>query len=208
MPPRSKSSHQWLKEHFSDPYVKQSWVDGYRSRAAYKLLEIQKKDRILKQGMRVVDLGAAPGSWAQVAANCIGKHGILIGLDLLPIEPMPNATFLQGDFKDEAIYQQLTELLNQQKVDVILSDMAPNMSGNKEVDQPQAMYLIDLAVDFARQNLKPGGSLLMKVFSGEGFDQLVKQLRSEYTKVIIRKPDASRDRSREHYLLAVGYAQK
>ncbi|MDF2939840.1 MAG: rRNA methyltransferase [Gammaproteobacteria bacterium] len=205
MPPRSKSSHQWLKEHFSDPYVKQSWADGYRSRAAYKLLEIQKKDRILKPGMKVVDLGAAPGSWAQVAKEYIGKKGLLIGLDLLPIEPMPNATFLQGDFKDEAIYQQLTDLLQQEKVDVILSDMAPNMSGNREVDQPQAMYLIDLAVDFAKQNLKPDGSLLMKVFSGEGFDQLVKDLRKQYSKVVIRKPDASRDRSRELYLLAMGY---
>jgi 23S rRNA (uridine2552-2'-O)-methyltransferase len=205
MPPRSKSSHQWLKEHFSDPYVKQSWADGYRSRAAYKLLEIQKKDRILKPGMKVVDLGAAPGSWAQVAKEYIGKKGLLIGLDLLPIEPMPNATFLQGDFKDEAIYQQLTDLLQQEKVDVILSDMAPNMSGNREVDQPQAMYLIDLAVDFAKQNLKPDGCLLMKVFSGEGFDQLVKDLRKQYSKVVIRKPDASRDRSRELYLLAMGY---
>jgi 23S rRNA (uridine2552-2'-O)-methyltransferase len=205
MPPRSKSSHQWLKEHFEDPYVKQSWADGYRSRAAYKLLEIQKKDRILKPGMKVVDLGAAPGSWAQIAANCIGKNGLLIGLDLLPIDPMPNATFLQGDFKDEVIYQQLTDLLKQEKVDVILSDMAPNMSGNREVDQAQAMYLIELAVDFAKQNLKPGGSLLMKVFSGAGFDQLVKDLRSQYTKVVIRKPDASRSRSRELYLLAMGY---
>jgi len=205
MPPRTKSSQAWLKEHFKDPYVKKSWADGYRSRAAYKLLEIQKKDRILKPGMKVVDLGAAPGSWAQVAANLIGKHGVLVGLDLLPIEPMANATFLQGDFRDEAIYQQLTDLLRQEKVDVVLSDMAPNMSGNKDVDQYQAMYLIDLAVEFTKQNLKPGGSLLMKVFSGVGFDDLVRQMRTEYGKVVIRKPDASRDRSREVYVLGVGF---
>ena len=205
MPPRTKSSQSWLKEHFKDPYVKKSWADGYRSRAAYKLLEIQKKDRILKQGMKVVDLGAAPGSWAQIAANLIGKNGVLVGLDILPIEPMPNATFIQGDFKDEAVYQQLTELLKAEKVDVVLSDMAPNMSGNKDVDQYQAMYLIELAVDFSRQNLKVGGSLLMKVFSGVGFDDLIKQMRQEYEKVVIRKPDASRDRSREIYVLGLGF---
>ncbi|MDO8954056.1 MAG: 23S rRNA (uridine(2552)-2'-O)-methyltransferase RlmE [Gammaproteobacteria bacterium] len=205
MPPRTKSSQSWLKEHFKDPYVKKSWADGYRSRAAYKLLEIQKKDRILKQGMKVVDLGAAPGSWAQIAANLIGKNGVLVGLDILPIEPMANATFIQGDFKDEAVYQQLTDLLKAEKVDVVLSDMAPNMSGNKDVDQYQAMYLIELAVDFSRQNLKVGGSLLMKVFSGVGFDDLIKQMRQEYEKVVIRKPDASRDRSREIYVLGLGF---
>jgi 23S rRNA (uridine2552-2'-O)-methyltransferase len=205
MPPRSKSSHEWLKEHFKDPYVKKSWADGYRSRAAYKLLEIQKKDRILKPGMKVVDLGAAPGSWAQVAANLIGKNGVLVGLDLLAIEPLKNATFIQGDFREEAIHQQLMGLLNHEKVDVVLSDMAPNMSGNANVDQYQAMYLIEMAADFAKLNLKPGGSLLMKVFSGTGFDDLVKNMRKEYDKVVIRKPDASRDRSREIYVLGLGF---
>lgn len=201
---RSKTSKKWLEEHFKDPYVQKSWKDGYRSRAAYKLLEVQEKYKIIKNGHVVVDLGAAPGGWCQLVADWVGDNGKVIGMDILPIDPLAGVELLEGDFTEESTEQALLEALDGRSVDVVLSDMAPNMSGTKSVDQPRMMYLIELAVVFADKTLKPGGSLLMKVFHGEGFDQLVKDLRTQYSKVIVRKPDASRPRSPEYYVLATG----
>lgn len=201
---RSKTSKKWLKEHFEDPYVQQSWKDGYRSRAAYKLIEIQEKYKIIKPNSVVVDLGAAPGGWCQLIAKWVGKTGDVIGMDILPIDPLPGVTLIEGDFMEESTEKALLEVLQGRQVDVVLSDMAPNLSGTKSVDQPRAMYLIELAISFADDNLKPGGTLLMKVFHGAGFDQMVKDLRVKYDKVIARKPEASRARSPEYYILATG----
>jgi 23S rRNA (uridine2552-2'-O)-methyltransferase len=205
MPPRSKSSQKWLKEHFDDPFVKQSRQDGYRSRAAYKLLEIDKKDHLLKRGMCVIDLGAAPGSFAQIAVERVGEAGKVIAMDLLPMTPINNVDFIQGDFRDEAIQEKIREHLGGRKVDVIISDMAPNMSGSRHVDIPRAMGLVEEVVYFASEVLTPGGSLLMKLFQGSGFDALLKQVRSGFEKAMIRKPEASRARSSECFLLAKGY---
>lgn len=199
---RSKSSGRWLQEHFDDEYVKRSQLDGYRSRAAYKLIEIDEKDRLLKPGMRVADLGAAPGGWTQIAAQMVGQHGIVVAMDILEMEPIPGAEFLQGDFREDVVLEQLLELVGGEPLDLVLSDMAPNMSGMSAVDIPKAMFLVDLAHDFARQTLKPGGDLLMKVFQGDGFEQLLQTLRGDFSQVLTRKPKASRDRSRELYLLA------
>lgn len=202
---KSKSSKRWLQEHFSDPYVKRAQQQGYRSRAVFKLLEIQDKDHIIKPGMRVVDLGAAPGGWSQVAAKIVGEKGQVIALDLLPIEPIAGVDIVQGDFSEPEILDKLMFLIGEHSVDLVISDIAPNMSGNKAVDQPRAIYLAELALDFAKQVLSPGGTLLMKVFQGEGFDALLKEARQSFEKVIMRKPKASRPRSREAYLLAKGY---
>ena len=199
---RSKSSGRWLQEHFDDEYVKRSQIDGYRSRAAYKLIEIDEKDRLLKPGMRVADLGAAPGGWTQIAAKKVGGSGVVVAMDILEMEPVQGAEFLQGDFREDVVLEQLLELVGGQPLDLVLSDMAPNMSGMSAVDIPKAMFLVELAHDFARQTLKPGGDLLMKVFQGDGFEQLLQALRSDFRQVITRKPKASRDRSRELYLLA------
>lgn len=199
---RSKTSKKWLQEHFNDPYVQKSWKDGYRSRAAYKLLEIQEKYKVIRPNDIVVDLGAAPGGWCQVSEKLVGKNGTVIGMDILPIDPLANVTLIEGDFTEKSTEEALLRVLEGRVVDVVLSDMAPNLSGTKSIDQPRGMYLIELAVDFADKNLKEGGSLLMKVFHGEGFDQLVKDLRQKYGKVIVRKPDASRARSPEYYVLA------
>ncbi len=199
---RSRSSGRWLKEHFSDPYVKEAQRLGYRSRAMFKLQEIQEKDRILKPGMRVVDLGAAPGGWTQYAAGITGVHGRVVALDILPMDPLPDVTVLQADFTEQAALDRLHEALQGQPVDLVLSDMAPNISGMKAVDQPRAMYLAELALDFCRQELKPGGDFLVKTFHGEGFDPFLRELRQLFNRVITRKPRASRDRSRETYLLA------
>ncbi len=199
---RTKSSKNWLKEHFEDPYVQRSWKDGYRSRAAYKLLEIQETHKIIKPGMVVVDLGAAPGSWSQLARQWVGKKGEIIAMDILAIEPLEHVTFLQGDFTESATEQKLLEILDGRAVDIVLSDMAPNMSGTRSVDQAKLIYLLDLAMDFADKTLKPGGDLLMKLFHGEGFDQVLKNCRAQYHQVSMKKPEASRDRSRESYLLA------
>ena len=207
---RSKSSTRWLQEHFADVYVKQAQAAGYRSRAIYKLQEIDAKEHLLKPGMTVVDLGAAPGGWTQYVAEKIGctSNGVpsrIIALDRLPMDALPGVEFIQGDFTDDAILQRLQTMLPAHTVDVVLSDMVPNMSGNTEIDMPRAMYLIELAIDFAYHMLKPGGTLVMKMFHGAGFDALVKEIRTRFKQVSIRKPKASRSRSRETYLLAKGY---
>lgn len=201
---RSKSSAGWLKEHFDDFYVNKAKQDGYRSRAIYKLQEIDKKDHLFKSGMVVIDLGAAPGGWSQWAATKVGMSGKVFALDILPVEPFAGVSFIQGDFQEDEVYQQLMGALDGQNVDLVMSDMAPNMSGNKRVDIPKAMYLVDISVDLADQVLKVGGNLLVKVFQGEGYDVLIKVLRSKYQTVVSRKPKASRPRSKEIYLLAKG----
>ena len=202
---RSKSSHQWMQRHVNDEYVKRSIKDGYRSRAAYKLLEIQDKDKIIKPGQVVVDLGAAPGGWCQVAAAITGDKGRVIGLDLLPIDAMVDVELLQGDFREESVLQQLMDSLDGREVDVVISDMAPNISGVAAVDLPRAMYLCELALDFCRQVLKPGGSFICKVFHGEGFDDYIRDARSSFSRAVTRKPKASRPKSREVYLVGTNY---
>lgn len=200
----SKSSDQWLREHFSDPYVKQAQKAGYRSRAVYKLIEMDDRDHFLRPGMVVVDLGAAPGGWSQIASNRVGKNGTVVALDLLPIEPISNVTILQGDFTTEDTLNQLLAVLPG-PVDVILSDMAPNMSGHDSVDVPKALYLSELALDFAMAHLKPDGVMLMKIFQGEGFQEFYALLKRQFKTTAIRKPKASRGRSREIYVLAKGF---
>ena len=202
---RSKTSGRWLQEHFDDEYVKKAQKEGYRARAVYKLLEIDEKDRLLKPGMTVVDLGAAPGSWSEVAAQRVGDKGRVIALDILPMDSLPGVTFIQGDFREEGPYDALLEALEGAQVDLVMSDMAPNISGMKAVDQPRAMYLAELALELARKVLKPGGDLLLKVFTGEGLDAFKQELRQDFDKLIVRKPKASRPRSAEIYLLARGY---
>lgn len=201
---RSKSSGRWLKEHFDDPYVKEAQKRGYRSRATFKLLEIQQKDKLIKPGMVVVDLGAAPGGWSQIASQLVGDKGKVFALDILPMEPIVDVDFIQGDFRDEAVFHQLEAALVEQMIDLVISDIAPNISGNDSVDQPKAMYLVELALDFARHHLKPNGNFLTKVFQGEGFDDYFYALKQCFKKVITRKPKASRGRSREVYLLGLG----
>lgn len=202
---RSKTSQGWLKEHFNDPYVKMAQKDGYRSRASYKLLEIQEKDRILRPGITVVDLGAAPGGWSQVTSRVIGDKGTLIASDILEMDSIPDVTFIQGDFTDDAVFAQILEAIGGKPVDLVISDMAPNMSGVRESDQPRAMYLCELALDLSARVLRPGGDFLIKIFQGEGFDLYHKQVRQMFDKVQMRKPLSSRDRSREQYLLARGF---
>lgn len=202
---RSKTSKGWLKEHFDDVYVKKSQQLGYRSRASFKLLEIQEKDKIFKPGMTIVDLGAAPGSWSQVATELVGDKGRVIASDILPIDSIVGVDFVLGDFTDESVYRRILEAIEEQKADLVISDMAPNMSGMKEIDQPQAMYLAELALDLSRSVLKEDGTLLVKVFQGSGLDTYQNELRSCFKKVKVRKPKASRPRSRELYLLASGF---
>ena len=201
---RSKSSHQWLRKHFDDEYVKRAQREGYRSRAVYKLDEIQQKDHILRPGSVVVDLGAAPGGWSQYAAQLLKDKGRIVALDILPMDPLPGVEFLQGDFREDDVLDALNELLSGATVNLVMSDMAPNISGMDAVDQPRSMYLVELAADFAASVLGKGGDLLFKGFQGEGFDSLLKDLRGQYRKVLIRKPKASRPRSREVYVLAKG----
>jgi len=200
---RSKSSSRWLKEHFDDPYVKKAQQEGYRGRAAYKLLELQAKYRLLKPGMIVVDLGAAPGSWSQVAHQFLGTKGRIIALDLLPMASLPGTLLLVGDFTSNEVYQELLAALNDERIDVVLSDMAPNMSGIKSADQAAAMNLVEYARDFALTMLKPGGHFVTKAFQGSGFDAFSKDLRAHFTQVHFVKPDASRDRSPEIYLVCL-----
>jgi 23S rRNA (uridine2552-2'-O)-methyltransferase len=202
---RSKSSGRWLKEHFDDPYVKQSQQDGYRSRASYKLLEMSKKDKLIRPGMIVVDLGAAPGGWTQVAMQLVGDDGTVVASDILAMDPIAGVTFIEGDFTEQSVYDEIIMALNGRKADLVISDMAPNMSGNPAIDQPKSMYLVELALDMSRHILKPGGSFLAKVFQGEGFDDLLRETRSSFVKVQSRKPGASRSRSREVYQLATGF---
>ena len=205
MAQRSKSSHNWLREHFNDPFVKQAQKDGYRSRASYKLLEIQEKDRLIRPGMSVIDLGAAPGGWSQVTSRLIGGQGRLIASDILEMDSIPDVTFIQGDFTQDSILEQILQAVGDSHVDLVISDMAPNMSGTPAVDMPRAMFLCELALDLATRVLKPGGDFLIKIFQGEGFDVYLKDVRSKFDKVQMRKPSSSRDRSREQYLLARGY---
>lgn len=202
---RSKSSAGWLKEHFDDQYVQRSKEDGYRSRASYKLLEMNEKDRLFRPGMTVVDLGAAPGGWSQIAIEKVGDNGVVIASDILEMEPIADVTFIQGDFTEDAVYDQIMAAIGERPVDLVISDMAPNMSGMAAIDQPKAMYLVELALDLATRTLKKDGVFLAKVFQGEGFDQYLQQIRDNFKSVITRKPEASRARSREVYLLAKGF---
>ena len=194
-----------MQRHLNDEYVQRAQREGYRSRAAYKLLEIQEKDHILRPGQVVVDLGAAPGGWSQVAKQLVGSRGEVFALDLLEMEPLPGVNFLQGDFREQMVLDRLMDLLAGRPVDLVISDMAPNTSGVLAVDQPRAMYLCELALDFARQVLRPGGTFVTKVFQGEGFDDFVRDLRSGFQRMVTRKPRASRPRSREVYLVATGF---
>ena len=198
------SSKKWLQEHFSDKYVIQSQQEGYRGRAAYKLIELDEKYRLIKPGMRVIDLGAAPGSWSQVAARKVGKKGHIVASDILPMDPIEYVDFIQGDFQEQNILDAIVEKTDNQPFDLVLSDMAPNMSGMAAVDQPKSMYLTELALDLAVSLLDRKGSFLVKVFHGEGFDEFIRQLRDNFKSVTIKKPDASRPRSKEVYALARG----
>jgi len=198
---RSKSSRRWLAEHFDDKYVKMAQQQGLRSRAAFKLMELDDKYNLLRKGMRVVDLGSAPGSWTQVVQYALGKSGQIIALDILPMESLENVTFIHGDFSEDEPLAALEAALGGIQADLVLSDMAPNMSGVVAVDQARAMYLAELALEFVQQWLAPGGSFVVKAFHGEGFDNYVKQTRSMFEKVQVRKPAASRPRSREVYVL-------
>jgi 23S rRNA (uridine2552-2'-O)-methyltransferase len=202
---RSKSSHQWLQEHVNDTYVKQAQRDGYRSRASYKLLQLDEKDRLLRPGMLVVDLGSAPGGWSQVAARLLGEKGRVVATDILPMDPVPNVEFIQGDFTEEAVLEQVLEALGARKPDLVLCDIAPNISGVDSADQASSMYLVELALDFVRQALKPRGDFVVKVFQGAGSDAYLKEVRASFEKVLVRKPAASRSRSREVYLVARGF---
>ena len=202
---RSKSSGRWLRRHFDDSYVRQAQQAGYRSRAAFKLLEINERDHILRPGMTVIDLGAAPGGWTQVAAKIVGERGRVIALDILPMDSIAGVGFIHGDFREEAVFTALVEMVGDQRVDLVISDMAPNISGMKSVDQPRAMYLAELALDLARKVLSPGGALLVKAFEGEGIDEFRRELRGSFKTVLTRKPKASRQASREVYMLAKNY---
>ncbi len=202
---RSKSSNRWMQEHFDDKYVKQSRADGYRSRASYKLVEINQKDKLIKPGMCVVDLGSAPGGWSQVAAKAVGDHGRVVASDILEMDGMANVEFIQGDFTEDSVYEEILVAIGDGGADLVISDMAPNMSGMSAVDQPKAMYLVELALDMAKQILHPGGSFVAKVFQGEGFDPYIKDVKDSFQKCMIRKPDSSRARSREVYVVAKGF---
>lgn len=199
---RSNSSKRWLQEHFNDPYVIKAKKEGYRSRAAYKLLEIQEKDRIFKRGMKVIDLGAAPGGWTEVVAKLVGKEGLVIASDLLEMQPIAGVEIIQGDFNSAEVQAEILAKLGANKVDVVISDMAPNASGISTADQIRSICLAEQAMLFAQNNLKPEGYLLLKTFQGEGFDELLRNLRTKFTAVKVRKPNASRPRSKELYLLA------
>lgn len=202
---KSKSSRRWLKEHFDDEYVTRAQQEGYRSRAVYKLQEMDEKSRLFKPGMQVVDLGAAPGGWSQYVAGKVGKSGRVVASDILEMEPIPGVVFVQGDFREESVLNQILAALDNSAPDLVISDMAPNMSGMGAVDQPRAMYLVELALDLARQTLKPGGGYICKLFQGEGSDEFIRELKKDFDKVLVRKPLASRPRSREVYAVALGF---
>lgn len=199
---RSKSSKAWLNEHVNDHYVHRAQKDGYRARAAYKLLEINEKDKLIKPGVVLADLGSAPGSWSQVAADLVGDQGAVFALDILPMEPIAGVSFIQGDFREQEVLMEFEALLNNRPLDLVICDMAPNMSGNAVTDQARSFYLCELALDFARSHLKTGGNFLVKVFQGAGYQEYLAELRTVFQSVQTRKPDASRDRSSELYLLA------
>jgi 23S rRNA (uridine2552-2'-O)-methyltransferase len=201
---RSKTSKGWLKEHFDDHYVMEAKKLGYRSRACFKLLEIQEKDRLIKPGMKVVDLGSAPGGWSQIATELVGESGRVVASDILPMDVLDGVEFIQGDFTEDEIYQKILNVLGDELSDLVISDMAPNMSGMMDVDQPRAMHLVELALDMAKGVLNSEGAFLVKVFQGEGFDQYMKDMRQTFKQVVTRKPSSSRARSREVYLLGKG----
>lgn len=198
---RSKSSKAWLHEHVNDHYVHMAQKDRYRARAAYKLLEINQKDKLIKPGTVLADLGSAPGSWSQVAAKLVGKTGAVFALDILPMDAIDGVSFIQGDFREDAVLEQFEALLDNRPLDLVICDMAPNMSGNAVTDQARSFYLCELALDFASQHLKPGGSFLVKVFQGAGYQEYTAAMREIFASVQTRKPDASRNRSSEIYLL-------
>lgn len=202
---QTKHGKSWIARHLNDPYVQKAQVQGYRSRASFKLLELHEKDKLFRPGMKVVDLGAAPGGWSQVAGTIVGKSGKVVALDLLEMPAIAGVEFLQGDFADDAVLQQLEEIVGEDKIDWVISDMSPNISGIMAVDQPRIMALAELALDFASKHLKKDGGFLVKIFQGEGFDQYHKALRQSFRQVLIRKPNASRSASRELYVLARGY---
>ena len=201
---KRSSSKAWLREHREDPYVQRAQREGYRSRACYKLLELQERDRLMRRGMTVVDLGSAPGGWSQVAAELVGDNGRVVASDILPMDSLAGVTFVQGDFTEDAVFDAICAELGGRGADVVLSDMAPNMSGMAAVDQPRAMLLAELALDLALRMLRPGGAFACKVFQGEGFDALLASTRAGFERVHTRKPAASRPRSREVYLVATG----
>lgn len=205
---RSKSSGRWLKEHFQDPFVKKAQQEGYRSRAIYKLMELQKRDKLFHTGMTVVDLGAAPGGWSQYASECVGEAGKVIASDILEMPSLPHVTFIQGDFREPEIIQLLIETVGVKGADIVISDMAPNISGMPSVDQPRMINLAELVLEVAHEVLKSEGNLLLKIFQGSGFDVFLQNLRREFKQVVIRKPEASRSRSAEVYLLAKGFREK
>jgi 23S rRNA (uridine2552-2'-O)-methyltransferase len=202
MPKRTKSSARWLAEHASDEFVKRAKAEGWRSRAVFKLAEIQERERLLKPGIRCVDLGAAPGGWSQYAARIVGGSSRIVATDILAMDAIPGVEFVQGDFREEAVLEQVLAAVGSEKVDLVLSDMAPNMAGIDAVDQPRSMYLAELALEFADRALAPGGDALIKLFQGAGFDEIVRQARRRYGRVVTKKPKASRTRSPEIYLLA------
>ena len=202
---RSKSSNRWLTEHFSDPFVLQAQRDGLRSRAAYKLEEISKKDRLIKQGQRIIDLGAAPGGWSQWLSQYLQGNAQILATDILPMDVLPDVEFIQGDFCEDSVLQQILSAMDDEGADLVLSDMAPNMSGIDAIDQPKAMYLAELALDFACQVLHKGGGFVVKVFQGTGFDPFMLDCRTKFRAVKVRKPEASRGRSREVYIVATDY---
>jgi len=201
---RSKSSNDWLREHFDDHYVKLAQKAGYRSRATFKLEEIDKKDKLIRPGMAIVDLGSAPGGWSDYALRKVGDKGTVVALDILPMTPLTGVHFIEGDFREDLVLDELNTVLNGQQIDLVLSDMAPNITGVDSIDQPSSMYLVELALDFALTNLSKQGCFLVKVFQGEGFEPFLKAMREGFNKVVTRKPDASRARSREVYLLGRG----
>ena len=201
---KSKSSNDWLREHFDDPYVKKAQKAGYRSRATFKLEEIDKKDKLIRPGMAIVDLGSAPGGWSDYASRKLGGKGTVVALDILPMTPLSGVHFIQGDFREDEVLDELNIVLNSEPIGLVLSDMAPNITGVDAIDQPSSMYLVELALHFAIENLSEQGVFLVKVFQGEGFDAYLKVMRDSFQKVVTRKPDASRARSREVYLLGRG----
>lgn len=202
---RSKTSKKWLDEHVNDPYVKKAQIDGYRSRASYKLLEINEKDKLFGPGSVVMDLGSAPGGWSQIVAPIVGSKVDVIASDILPMDSIIGVNFIQGDFTEESVYNQILEALGDNKADLVISDMSPNLSGVSTKDQYASMYLVELALDMARNVLKPGGSFCAKVFQGVGYEEYVKDVRSSFGKFVVRKPAASRPRSREVYIVAKGF---
>lgn len=202
---RSKTSAGWLKEHVDDIWVQKAQQDGYRTRASYKLIELDEKDQLIKPGMTVVDLGSAPGGWSQVVTRLLKGNGTIIASDILPMDPIEDVNFIQGDFTEESVFDELMAVIYGRPVDLVISDMAPNMSGVASIDQPGAMYLVELALDMARQVLRPNGQFVAKVFQGEGFDQYLDDVRTSFSKVMIRKPKASRARSREVYVVGKGF---